>query len=76
MSMLLQQRRRKLLLQILREARLEAGMRQVDVAKVLNRPQSYVAKIESGERKIDFIEVLEFTKALGLDPVSLVKKLT
>jgi transcriptional regulator with XRE-family HTH domain len=74
--MLLQQRRRKLLLQILKEARLEAGMRQVDVAKVLNRPQSYVAKIESGERKIDFIEVLEFTKALGLDPVSLVKKLT
>ena len=74
--MLLQQRRRKLLLQILREARLEAGMRQVDVAKVLNRPQSYVAKIESGERKIDFIEVLEFTKALGLDPVSLVKKLS
>lgn len=74
--MLLQQRRRKLLLQILREARLKAGMRQVDVAKVLNRPQSYVAKIESGERKIDFIEVLEFTKALGLDPVSLVKKLT
>ena len=74
--MLLQQRRKKLLLQILREARLEAGMRQVDVAKVLNRPQSYVAKIESGERKIDFIEVLEFTKALGLDPVSLVKKLT
>lgn len=74
--MLLQQRRRKLLLQILREARLEAGMRQVDVAKVLNRPQSYVAKIESGERKIDFIEFLEFTKALGLDPVSLVKKLT
>ena len=74
--MLLQQRRRKLLLQILKEARLEAGMRQVDVAKALNRPQSYVAKIESGERKIDFIEVLEFTKALGLDPVSLVKKLT
>ena len=74
--MLLQQRRKKLLLQILREARLEAGMRQVDVAKVLNRPQSYVAKIESGERKIDFIEVLEFTKALGLNPVSLVKKLT
>ena len=74
--MLLQQRRRKLLLQILRGARLEAGMRQVDVAKVLNRPQSYVAKIESGERKIDFIEVLEFTKALGLDPISLVKKLS
>ena len=74
--MLLQQRRRKLLLQILREARLKAGMRQVDVAKVLNRPQSYVAKIESGERKIDFIEVLEFTKALDLDPVSLVKKLS
>ena len=74
--MLLQQRRKKLLLQILREARLEAGMRQVDVAKVLNRPQSYVAKIESGERKIDFIEVLEFTKALDLDPVSLVKKLS
>jgi transcriptional regulator with XRE-family HTH domain len=73
--MLLQQGRRKLLLQVLKEARLKAGMRQVDVAIVLKRPQSYVAKIESGERKIDFIEVLEFSKAVDLDPVSLVKKL-
>jgi transcriptional regulator with XRE-family HTH domain len=73
--MLLQQGRRKLLLQVLKEARLKAGMRQVDVATVLKRPQSYVAKIESGERKIDFIEVLEFSKAVDLDPVSLVKKL-
>ena len=73
--MLLQQGRRNLLLQVLKEARLKAGMRQVDVATVLKRPQSYVAKIESGERKIDFIEVLEFSKAVDLDPVSLVKKL-
>ena len=74
--MLLQKDRKKLLLQALKNARLEAGMRQVDVALILSRPQSYIAKIESGERKIDLIEFLEFTKALGLDPVSLVKKLT
>ena len=73
--MLLQKDRRKLLRQALKSARLEAGMRQVDVALVLGRPQSYIAKLESGERKIDLIEFLDFSNAVQLDPMKLVKRL-
>ena len=45
------------LLYRLREARLEAGLRQADVARKLRRPQSYISKIELGERRIDPIEL-------------------
>jgi len=73
--MLLLKDRRNLLLKILKEARLAGGLRQLDVAQALDRPQSYVAKIESGERKIDFIEVIDFCKVVGLDPLRLIKRL-
>lgn len=73
--MLLLKDRRNLLLKMLKEARLAAGLRQLDVAQALDRPQSYVAKIESGERKIDFIEVVDLCKVLDLQPEQLIKRL-
>lgn len=74
--MLLERTRRSLLRKELREARLRAELRQVDVAKILKKPQSYVAKVESGERRMDFIEVLNFCKAVNLDPGKLIDRLT
>ncbi len=46
----------------LKEARFEAGLKQADVAKVLGKPQSYVSKIERGERRVDVAEVKLFAK--------------
>jgi transcriptional regulator with XRE-family HTH domain len=74
--MLLVKDKRKLVREALKEARLRHGLRQQDVAEVLGRPQSYVAKVESGERKADFIETLDLCAAVGLDPKTLLKKLT
>jgi transcriptional regulator with XRE-family HTH domain len=41
----------------LRQARLDAGLTQVDVAKHLRKPQSFVSKLESGERRVDPVEL-------------------
>jgi transcriptional regulator with XRE-family HTH domain len=50
------------LLTRLREARRKAGLTQVEVAKALKRPQSYVTKSELGERRIDPIDLQRFAK--------------
>jgi transcriptional regulator with XRE-family HTH domain len=67
--------RREKLRTALRDARLRAGLRQIDVALVLGRPQSFVAKIESGERKVDLIDVLNICDAIDLDPHLLINAL-
>ena len=67
--------RRETLRHELREARVRAGLRQLDVAIQLGKPQSYVAKVESGERRIDLIEALDLCQVVSLDPKVLIKKL-
>lgn len=52
----------KHLVEQLKKARTEAGMDQKDVAKALGRTQSYVSKIESGQRKIDVVQLKELAK--------------
>jgi len=49
-------------LERLRRARREARLSQVQVAELLRRPQSYVSKCESGERRVDVVELEEFAK--------------
>jgi len=52
-------------LERLRQARRDAGLTQVDVARELRRPQSFVSKCESGERRIDVVELQEFARLYG-----------
>lgn len=59
-------RRRKVLLALLRQVRLEAGLRQVDVASKLRKPQSFVSNYESGERRLDLLELQALCEALGI----------
>lgn len=49
----------------LREAREAAGMTQEKVAKHFKKPQSFVSKVETGERRIDPTELQEFAKLYG-----------
>jgi len=51
----------KYLVEQLRRAREENGMDQVAVAKLLGKTQSYISKIESGQRKVDVIQLKEFS---------------
>ena len=61
----------RLLVTLLRELREEAGLRQVDVAEALDRPQSYVSKYEAGDRRLDFVELHAITRVLDTDLVEL-----
>ncbi len=51
---------------LLKELRKEAGLRQVDLAQRLGKPQSYVSKYESGEKSLDILETKEICEALGV----------
>ena len=66
--------REEALRKILRDQRLKAKMRQVDLAKMLDAPQQFISKYESGERLLTFAETLEICKALKLSPQNLVQK--
>ncbi|MDX3809943.1 MAG: helix-turn-helix transcriptional regulator [Bosea sp. (in: a-proteobacteria)] len=56
-------------------ARRSAGLTQEVVAKRLDKPQSFVAKYENGERRIDVIELIRIAKALDSDPLKIVAEL-
>lgn len=73
--MLLDKDRRQLVRQALRDARLRSELRQTDVAEALGKPQSYVAKVESGERRIDIVDFLNLCAALELDPCEVITRL-
>ena len=62
-------------LQALRAARLKSGMKQTDVARKLGRPQSFVSKIETGERRIDVIELAELCRLYRQDLIAFIRAL-
>ncbi|MER9713166.1 helix-turn-helix transcriptional regulator [Mesorhizobium sp. M0174] len=51
------------------------GLTQAQVAEKLDRPQSFVAKYEGGERRLDVIEFLDLTAALDADPCEILSSL-
>lgn len=62
------------LTRLLREVRTEAGLTQVELADRLGRTQSFVAKVEGGERRVDLIELDDICKALGIGLVEFVQR--
>lgn len=50
-------------------------MTQTELARKLNKPQSYVSKVEIGERNLFLSELFRYAKALGVTPAALVEKI-
>ncbi|HAX98494.1 MAG TPA: hypothetical protein DCY12_06325 [Candidatus Atribacteria bacterium] len=57
----------KYIVEQLKKARQEAGLEQEQIAKKLGKTQSYISKIESGQRRIDVIALKEFAKIYKKD---------
>ena len=46
----------------LKKARLDVGLTQAQVAKKLDRPQSHISNVESGQQRVDVVELKRFAK--------------
>jgi transcriptional regulator with XRE-family HTH domain len=57
---------RSRLVSLLREIRIEAGLTQVDLAARIERDQTFVSKYESGQRRLDALELREICQAIGI----------
>jgi transcriptional regulator with XRE-family HTH domain len=55
------------------EARKKAGITQTQLAVKLGRPQSFVAKYEGRERRLDVAEYMAIARALGADPFKMLR---
>jgi transcriptional regulator with XRE-family HTH domain len=61
------------LTQCLVDARTAAGVTQIELAERLGRPQSFVSKVEGGDRRLDVIEFLQITAALNVEPEPIIR---
>ncbi|MDG6882557.1 helix-turn-helix domain-containing protein [Phocoenobacter uteri] len=63
------------IIQFLIATRKEKGITQQQIADQLNKPQSYIAKIERCERKLDILEFIELCEAMNTSPLTILQKI-
>lgn len=66
-------RRYQAAIDALRQTRRDRGLSQVEMGARLGRRQQFVAKYESGERRLDVIEFIDAAMVLGMDWVAVLK---
>lgn len=62
-------------LAVITEARKSAGLSQRDLAERLQKPRSFVSKIENKERRVDVVELVALARAIGLEPSDLMARI-
>ena len=67
-------RHQQAFLSLLKELRVKAGLRQIDMAHKLGKPQAFVSYYESGARRLDFLELRQICGILGVSLVDFVRK--
>jgi transcriptional regulator with XRE-family HTH domain len=65
----------RLLPGFLRELRVNAGLTQRQIGKILHKPQSYVHNCETANRRVDITEFIAWSKACGVNPKTAFSKL-
>jgi transcriptional regulator with XRE-family HTH domain len=66
---------RSRLVSLLREIRIEAGLTQAELAERIERDQTFVSKYESGQRRLDVLELREICQSVGTTLEEFVKRL-
>ena len=63
----------QLLLKLLKESRVDLSVAQTELALRLDATQTFISKVERGERRLDVIELIEILEALGIAPEAFLK---
>jgi transcriptional regulator with XRE-family HTH domain len=66
---------RSRLVSLLREIRIEAGLTQMELAERIERDQTFVSKYESGQRRLDVLELREICQSVGVTLEEFVRRL-
>ncbi|TPK39224.1 helix-turn-helix transcriptional regulator [Mesorhizobium sp. B2-5-4] len=61
------------MIELLVQARKDAGMTQVELGKRLGQRQTFVSKFELGERRLEVAEFIAVAKAIGADPYEIMR---
>lgn len=61
-------------LSLVRQMRIDAGLRQADLAEKLGEPQSFVSRYESGERRLDVLELRQICRVLGVSLADFIQR--
>lgn len=67
--------RHDVLIRYLIEKRGAAGLKQVELAERMKVYQSFIARLESGQRRVDVVELVKLGEVLGFDPTEIVDRL-
>lgn len=59
----------------LKDERLRAGMKQAELAKKIGKDQSWVSLVEGSQRRVDVVEFVQLSKAVGADPIELLRQI-
>ena len=68
------QRERRILLKVLRELRRQRNLTQDQMAKAMGAKQAFVSKYETGERRLDFLDLVAICDVLGISIVKFAEK--
>jgi len=65
----------QLVINTLKNARKARGITQAQLAEALGKPQSFIAKVENGERRLDVVEFVHLARLVGVDVAEVVQTL-
>jgi len=61
------------MIELLIAARKNAGITQVELGKRIGQRQTFISKFEQGERRLDIAEFIAVSRAIGADPIQIIK---
>jgi transcriptional regulator with XRE-family HTH domain len=64
----------KILQSLLRQIRIVCNLTQANLAQILSQPQSFISKYESGERRLDLVEIKKICAATGITLIKFIER--